>query len=152
VDGAGFLRALDRLGTQIERELEHALDAATSLTKKAAQESTAFQDRSGNLRKSIDSERVGTWERIVRADTDYANFVENGTRQHGEGPYPIPSDGTDAKILHFELNGQTFLRRRVMHPGIRPTYFLRDAARNVEPEFRELVRAGIAGAIRWVGL
>ena len=57
---------------------------------------------------------------------EYGKYVE-----FGSNPYVIvPSS---KKALKFKSGGKVVLSKRVNHPGIRPTYFIRNAIKNKLP-------------------
>jgi HK97 gp10 family phage protein len=132
--------ALSELADDIERGVHQALDAAATLAAQAARSTTEFKDRSGQLRGSIDRGPTVAFASSFVAKAPYAEFVENGTQ-----PHTIAARG---RMLAFEVNGATVFARSVHHPGTKPTKFMEQTAKNIEPEFARLVEAGVDAAIR----
>lgn len=107
----------------VARMLEHQAERVTSEAKRLCPVSPvgASDHPSGQLRSSIgwdiDTDR-GDLVAEVSADTDYALFVEVGTRPHtirSKGDYPLRS-----------RSGQVF-GREVDHPGTEAQPYLRPA-------------------------
>ena len=87
----------------------------------------------GILRNSIN---VGPTERgLLISMVVYGKFVE-----FGSNPYVIKP--VSKKALKFRVGGKTVIVRSVRHPGIRPTYFVRNTILNKLPGIiqRELSR------------
>lgn len=66
----------------------------------------------------------------------FARGTEFGTRPHEIKGRPF---------LKFFKEGRWHVRRRVMHPGTRPTYFLRDAFRTGIPVLKEALKRYLGG-------
>ena len=75
--------------------------------------------RTGKLKQSIEV-RVEENRVIIGPDTDYAAFVEFGTRPH-------VIEAKNKKALAFKVNGQTVIVKKVNHPGTRAQPYVRPA-------------------------
>ncbi|KKL54083.1 hypothetical protein LCGC14_2268950 [marine sediment metagenome] len=87
----------------------------------------------GILKNSIN---VGPTERgLLISMVEYGKFVEFGSNPRTIRP-------TRKKALKFTAGGETVIVRSVRHPGIRPTYFVRNTILNKLPGIiqRELSR------------
>ena len=96
-----------------------------------AQQSNAFKDRTGELRRRIYSREDGGDFAVV-ADTSYAFWVQNGRGPVTAGSRSInvtPANGrkqrfrrvaTGMKMLRFVVNGQVMFRRSVRAAAPRP--------------------------------
>lgn len=125
------------------RPLEQATQGA-ALTARAT---SAFKDRSGGTRKSIQAlPGPGLFSARVRA-RGAAVFLESGTGKYGirGSAYPIQARG--GGFLAFSSGGRTVFARRVMHPGIKPTHFLENAAEAERPKFIAACIAAIHDAL-----
>lgn len=79
-----------------------------------------YQDRTGTLTSRLLVEPQGDAFDMV-ADTDYAGYVEEGTRPH-------TIEAVNAEALHWVgSDGRDRFAKRVEHPGTRPYFFMRDA-------------------------
>lgn len=76
--------------------------------------------RTGRLRQSIQV-RVHGHQIVVGPDTEYAAFVEFGTKPHVIRAKP------GKKALAFKVAGQTVIVKSVNHPGTKPNPFVRPA-------------------------
>ncbi len=59
----------------------------------------------------------------IQNTAPHAKFVEEGTKPHEITP-------KNAQALRFEIGGLTVFAKRVMHPGTRPTFFLRSSVQS----------------------
>lgn len=75
--------------------------------------------RTGRLRQSIQV-RVHGEKVIIGPDTEYAAFVEFGTKPH-------VIRAKNAKALAFKMGGQTVIVRKVNHPGTKAKPYVRPA-------------------------
>lgn len=87
----------------------------------------------GRLRSSI--KVVQTERGLLISMVDYGKFVE-----YGSNPRIIKP--VIKKALKFKMDGEIVIVKKVMHPGIRPTYFVRNTILNKLPGIiaRELSR------------
>jgi HK97 gp10 family phage protein len=141
--------ALQELPVRIERNITRgALRAGVAVFRDEARGNVPKD--SGFLRKSIKSEsdvRRGKAYGYVRIDRNkggafYAHMLEFGTASYYTGsgrskrqPYRIPkatigrkkTANTVSKRLKFNTPGGFVIRNAVIHPGIKPTFFMRKA-------------------------
>jgi HK97 gp10 family phage protein len=146
---AELYAALQELPVRIERNITRgALRAGAAIFRDEARANVP--KNSGFLRKSIKSEsdvRYGKAYGYVRIDRNkggafYAHMLEFGTASYYAGsgrskrqPYRIPkatigrkkTANTVSKRLKFNTPGGFVIRNAVIHPGIKPTFFMRKA-------------------------
>lgn len=111
-----------KAGKQMETLLYGAMVKATTLVQEEAKrvKNGSFQNRTGNLRRSI-TRRVDSLSRgRVFTDSSYAPVVEEGSRPHTILP-------SKKRMLAFKINGKMVFARKVNHPGSRPYPFMRPA-------------------------
>ena len=124
-DSAEIDRAVDR---GVEQTAEQISDDASRLAPVDT----------GRLANSLRTERRGSGEWAVIADTDYAKAIE-----YGRGPVVA----TEADALRFEIDGQVFFRKSVgpapAQPFLRPALDMHRSAlsRNIAAEIRRVVLA-----------
>ncbi len=106
---------------ELERTCRHAVSAAVDAAKTTAISTKRYQNRSGDLTKSIDGYITAsgkTWATgVFEATAEYATFVDEGTKPHVIRPKA-------GKYLTFPgKNGGTVFAREVNHPGTKPDGF-----------------------------
>lgn len=118
VDGDKTKNGLKALRFQLAGAIREALRLGVEATDTDAKSTTLFEDRSHRTRDSIKPEIRGrlAWVRAGGA----AKFLENGTP-----PHDIVA--RRAKMLRFQVNGQTIFRRSVRHPGTAERPFMQHA-------------------------
>lgn len=134
VDISGLDRALERDGTEIGMAVDRALDEAMEEAADRARQTTAFKDRTGALRQSIESGTqssflAGGLEGHVAARARHASYVDEGTPPHDIVPNPKNLIGktSSGRRLRFMVGGRVVWARAVKHPGTRPTHFITEA-------------------------
>lgn len=130
IDARKLLRMLVRAQHDLPPLAMKALGASVGQALREARRSRAFENRTGNLRRSIrrgGSGYSGFMQFIAAGGKEarYARFVEAGTRGHPITPKKTNKSG----LLRFQVAGQWVSARSVDHPGTLPAYFMRDAAR-----------------------
>lgn len=117
----GFRAALNDLHAALLNNAHQALKSALAAAKAHAKASTLFKDGpQAVLRNSVDEKLDGPFEGRVFAGAKHGKFVEDGTR-----PHIIAAKG---KALRFVIQGQTFFRKVVHHPGTQARPFMGEAA------------------------
>jgi len=147
-------RALDQLPDKLSRNvLRGALRAAARVVEKEAEATTAFKDKSGELRASI---RVSTrfrrgrlMARVVAGNelAWYAHIIERGAREHvitAGGKLSARQINKAIKTGSLRI-GNNLVGIQVRHPGLRPRHFMKAAleksARRSAEAAREYMRA-----------
>lgn len=124
--------ALRELDDNLDDAMAGALRDAGIMVASEARTHHEFTDRTGNLSRNIRTEPVegtffgGDLSVQVVADTPYAKFVEDGTREH-------PIEARRAKALRYYQNGRLMFRKRVQHPGTRPYLYLKGSLDRLFP-------------------
>lgn len=120
-----LIRDSKRAGGQLPGLLQQAMVKATSMIQQEARRVAPdrFKNRTGNLRRSIQSRVYGPQKGKVFVGADYGYFVEAGTRPHTILP-------VNKKMLAFKVGGKLVFARKINHPGSRPYPFM-------EPAFKE---------------
>ena len=160
---AELYTALQELPVRIERNITRgALRAGVAVFRDEARANVPKD--SGFLRKSIKSEsdvRYGKAYGYVRIDRNkggafYAHMLEFGTASYYAGsgrskrqPYRIPkatigrkkTANTVSKRLKFNTPGGFVIRNAVIHPGIKPTFFMRKAFDRKQKEAMDAFKA-----------
>ena len=105
----------------------------TRLTQQAQQHinaNAAFRSRTGNLVKrsvvNVMRTRDATLVRFSN-DAPYAWAQDRGSGIHGPRNSRYVIEARRAHMLRFIHHGQVVFRRKVMHPGVKPTHFLETA-------------------------
>jgi len=84
----------------------------------------AFPVKGTNLKNSIDV--VPTERGLMISMLEHGKYVEFGSNPHVIRP-------KNKKALKFDVGGETVIVRKVWHPGVRPTYFVRNTILNKLP-------------------
>jgi hypothetical protein len=123
-----FLASWNDLNAGLRNGAHQALVSATTAAFDSARTTTLFKDGpDAKLRKSIRKELLSALSaRVVAGGPGIkeAKFIENGTP-----PHVIEARGGPPNALKFTMNGQTFFRRRVNHPGTAERPFMAEAAK-----------------------
>ncbi len=139
-----MVRAYIRMSDTVARAVPAAVKSGVKAGAREAKQTHRFQNRTGQLEKSIDGQltafTLGAAEGVMLAAQPYASFVEEGTRSHFI--YPKAATGTPKaslkpgqtkrkrgtgparKALAFEMDGQLIFRAWVKHPGTKPLPFM----------------------------
>lgn len=107
-----------RLASSIHSEVKEGVVGQTLTVSRAKHK---YSDEKGNSYDGAFNEPLGDLELAVGTNVKYAGAIE-----HGSSPHII--EAVKAKFLKFTINGTTFFRRKVNHPGTEGDSFLRWAA------------------------
>lgn len=122
VDTTEVERDLDTFDREASRAIERQFEAVGRKTWQFVNATDAFQRRTGKLHRSIQWQKRS--ENVLRiftaADVRYASFVNDGTMPHD-------IEASPGKMLRFVVAGSVVFRKRVHHPGTRPTLFFERA-------------------------
>lgn len=143
VTTANTVKALDRLYAGFVEAAQEALTQIAEAAAKEARATTAFKDRKGDLRKSIQRGAKGPWAQFVKAggpQAPYALFIESGSKAH-----KIAARRAD--FLRFEQGGRVVFRKQVRHPGTKPTRFMQSARDSAEEAASRIAESSIAVAL-----
>lgn len=124
-------------------ELREAVTATVVSTTALARNDHRWQNRTGQTREAITGKATNTGRgakgEITIADGpagDNAVRLATGTRPH-------EIRARNARVLRFQVGGQTVLRTSVQHPGTKPDPYLEMAAAHAEGKIHGLVFAAI---------
>lgn len=129
---------LERSHKWLEQEISIGVDvelkAAGRVGVKEARTSSKFKGApsAGGLRnKSVFALKSrGRLRRIALSNAHPAAFAQDkGSGLYGPRRSKYPITAKPGKMLRFVSGGAVFFRKRVRHPGVKPTHFLRDATR-----------------------
>jgi len=150
---AALERADDEIGSAVTRALEEAMEEGAD----RARTTTAFKDRTGALRQSIESGTRGafmggTLEGHVAARARHASYVNDGTAPHTIRPNSKNLIGKTSRgrRLRFEVGGRTVYAREVKHPGTQATNFVTESI--APDEVMARIDDAVQDAVRKVGL
>ena len=120
IDGKATRHDLEILRAGIHQAAGLALRSVVDATAKDAKSTTLFHDQSGDTRASIhgDIEEPGRYGFVIAGGA--SRFLEAGT-----APHEIVA--RNASALRFVINGQTFFRHSVHHPGTAERPFMQQA-------------------------
>lgn len=135
-----FRRGLLWLGVSFEEAVSGGLHEASGHMVALTHATSAFKDATGETRRSFQSRTVSRFK---------TRFVARpNARRLNDGTPPHTIEARTAKVLRFVSNGGIVFRRRVNHPGTKPTHFL-DVARDQSADFlRETLLRRVNDAIR----
>lgn len=140
----GVIASLRSLRAELANGMVRTLERTAAEAKDLARSTTAFRDRTGALRGSIETRAAGwtsdAYRAVVRAGAKQAVFVEAGTVPH-------VITARRAKALRFVVAGRVVFRGSVRHPGRRATHFMHNTAVAMEPLFVAHAREMVAQAV-----
>jgi hypothetical protein len=145
-------RGHERFKADLRRELDAALDEQ-KLTEEAQahiKANAAFRSRTGNLVSKTEAKVVKLKNgRVVklRNKAKYAAALDSGSGLHGPRHSKYIIRARRAKYLRFiGRDGNVVYRKSVLHPGVKPTHFLRTATAVIARKSAERLRAAMARA------
>ena len=130
-----FVASVKAAEKKLARDVIQAIKKSAETARDHAKATSLFKNRTGELRSKIKVRWAGSYHAQTHTgDTKHAAWVEygNGFRRPGQ-EYIYPKK---AKFLRFEINGQTFFRRRVKHSKPRP--YMAEAREHAVPVFERL--------------
>lgn len=123
------------LKVALDKQSEHAAEEAKLHVWQAGN----FKHRTRNLARSTETRIVRSKNgRIIRVKNKatYATIVEKGSKPH-------TIQARRKKFLRFVVNGQVVFRRKVRHPGTRPTWFLKKATKHAFMQFDDGFKSAV---------
>lgn len=159
-DGDSIIEGLREFGETLDREMSDAMGTSLQLIANTARQTTAFTDRTEQLRNSIEAQQPpygaflqGTLEGVVSAGAPHALVLEEGSGRHGPKAAPYRIRAKHRKALRIPIEGGYVFRREVWHPGVEARAYLAKALEQELPEIDRifgdhaelaLVRSGFA--------
>lgn len=143
IDATQTLADLAALEKAILAEVRSGLFEGAEYARRVASQTTAWKDRTGAARGSIQHIDAGEFRQRVQAGgrlAPHVQFLESGTRPH-------IIEARRARFLRFVQNGAVRYAKRVRHPGTKPTGFMKAARDEAEVATVRFVEAGINRAI-----
>jgi hypothetical protein len=149
IDASRLQAAIRRLPATMDVRIEQALQRSARMVEVRAKATRLFNDRTGELRKSIEAERPsGKWS-TGDANVDivsggfrapYAPFVHDGTRRHPIGPR------NPNGVLAWPVGNRMAFAKSVVHPGTTPRPYMREGLRAARPFIRSTFRNAVLAA------
>lgn len=117
-----LIKDAERVGGELPEMMRREMVQATTMIQNNARRigPDRFQNRTGNLRRSITKEVTNASRGRVYVQAEYGLPVETGTRPHVILP-------KKRKMLAFKINGKMVFARKVNHPGSRPYPYMEPA-------------------------
>lgn len=131
------VKALGRVRSRINANVPDALDLGADLVAAEARNNHDYEDQTGELTNSIQSDGVtgsllsGNLEAHVAAGAPHAAPIEFGSKRHTFGP-------RHRKKLRWEIEGGFAFADEVDHPGNKPYRYLGNA---LDAKFPDIVQA-----------
>lgn len=122
VDASDFLRDIDKVERRLLDAARFSVQEAAEATLRAAKDTDLFQDRTGELRRTMEIVDTGAFSKRVTTRANHARWVNFGTRAH------VITPKTPGGRLRFFKGGRTVFAQRVNHPGTAPRPFMENAA------------------------
>jgi hypothetical protein len=119
------------------RDVAHRpLEQAAADGARTAAATTAWKDKSGGTRASIQPFLGPGLSKAGFRARRAAVFLEAGTGRYGLRGRDYVIAAKNSKYLHFRgAGGNWVFASHVIHPGIKPTHFMRDAGEQARPRF-----------------
>jgi phage gpG-like protein len=138
--GADQLAELMEHASESLRENVHIrLDAAC---QEIAEYARAIAPRkTGRYAESIYSRSVGECQFVIGAGTEYAATIEFGSAPH----FILPRS---AKVLKFDVGGETVFAKWVSHPGTAPQMIIHRAKMENYDKIVQAVRDGVVESLQ----
>lgn len=122
----------DRLLRRLDQAVDAETKAAAEFGVAAARTAPEFKGPPGPLRMATHAlvRRRGKKRFVILRNPHPGAFAQDkGSGVHGSRRSPYVIRARRARALKFTIGGETFYRRQVLHPGVRPTHFLFNANR-----------------------
>jgi hypothetical protein len=168
VDISGLLERMTRTRHAVRQIQVESVQAAGNIAVARARQSTAFKDRTGNLRRLINSSNIrwdGTEAFIwFTSPASYSVYVEEGTKAHeiwpkeghgfigplrsSQGRREITDIGTHRVALRWFVGSKIVFARMVHHPGTEPHHYMTPAAEYAGGWLREILERKFIGLQR----
>lgn len=116
-----FRSALRTLYAGILNNAHQALVIAVHAAKESAATTSLFNDVTGTTRANIREEMTAPLKGKVTSAGKVAVFLNEGTNPH-------EIRGKRGGVLRFQVQGETFFRKVVHHPGTKPRPYMDQAA------------------------
>jgi hypothetical protein len=125
------LARLKHLRDEFEELAMTLPEQAAEMAIVKAKSTTLWQDRTHQTRDSIRKQYVTPtrWRFIAWGASEVLNY---GSGEHGRRGAKYPITARSGGFLRFIWHGQTVFRKRVMHPGVKPTHFIDSAVSDAE--------------------
>jgi hypothetical protein len=115
---------------------QRPLEQAAADGARTAAATTAWKDKSGGTRASIQPFLGPGLSKAGFRARRAAVFLEAGTGRYGLRGRDYVIAAKSSKYLHFRgAGGGWVFASHVIHPGIKPTHFMRDAGEQARPRF-----------------
>lgn len=141
IDASGFIDWLHRAESDFLAGARQALGQSVALALRHARETTAFRDRTGELRRSIVRGQKSTWNHFIKAGAKHALFVEEDTKPHR-------IEVKRRRSLRFVQSGEIRFRRFVNHPGTKGTHFMAKAGEVGERALMDMLERAVDRAFK----
>lgn len=151
-----LLHALDAAPARLRQQLEKAVDRGGAEAARAQRR--AAPKAHSTLVISIRSVRERELSVLVGPSTDYAAFVNSGSRPGGKPALQVMIDwlrvkGISPRNPQHSIEDLAFLiRRSIARKGIKPQPFIDNAATAIEPRIHSLLQAAVRRSLAEVGL
>jgi hypothetical protein len=126
------MRARARAFRDVTRE---PLEMAAMTAANAARATTSWKDQSGKTRGSIKDVRGPAANQSSVIARGAAVFLEAGTGRYGLRGRDYVITPKNGRFLHFRVQGRWVFASHVIHPGIKPTHFMQQAAESTRAHF-----------------
>lgn len=130
IDTSDYDKKMGNLQSGLRRLPREILEQGSAVIENDLQRNVPV--RTGRLRDSITRE-VYDDRAIIRTNSGYGRFVNNGTRPHDIFP-------RFGRFLRFEINGRVIYAKRVRHPGFTGRRFVETTLSESVPKIMELIR------------
>lgn len=139
IDATAFLKSMKDARKKLAKSIMIVVRRAAELAASHARNTTLFKDKTGELRRSIETHYIDKYHAQAQATARHAEWVErgNGFRTGAEFIYP-----KRAPFLVFEVDNRKILARRVRTTT--PMPFMEQARKYVEPHFVQACRDAVS--------
>lgn len=114
------------------------LEQAAADAAAHARATTTWKDQSGKTRASIKDMRGPGRNQSSVIARGAAVFLEAGTGRYGLRGRDYVIAAKNSRYLHFRVQGRWVFTSHVIHPGIKPTRFMQQAAESTRARFISL--------------
>lgn len=111
------------------------LEMAAMTAANHARATTTWKDQSGKTRSSIRDVRGPGRNQSSVIARGASVFLEAGTGRYGLRGRDYVIAAKNARFLHFRVQGRWVFTSHVIHPGIKPTHFMQQAAESTRLHF-----------------
>jgi hypothetical protein len=142
IDASECLRNLATIERRVLDSARVGMAEVAKIAYRSAKESTLFNDRTGEMRGTMDIVDLGAYKKRLIFRAAHAKWVNDGTRAHLIMAKP-------GGLMRFVIGGRVFFAKVVHHPGTAKRPILENAGAAGSQAMRVILDEGSARAVAY---